>query len=67
MRYADDCIIFANSQRAAERIIESITRFIENDLKLKVNPDKSKIIRPQECKHLDSDSSTWKQSRSNHS
>ncbi len=52
VRYADDCIIFANSQRAAERIIESITRFIENDLKLKVNPDKSKIIRPQECKHL---------------
>ncbi len=52
VRYADDCIIFTKSQKAANRVMESITRFIENKLKLKVNKDKSKVDRPWKIKYL---------------
>ena len=41
-RYADDCNIFVRSERAAKRVLESITRFIETRLKLRVNLDKTK-------------------------
>lgn len=41
VRYADDCMIFCKSERAAERILESITKFIEGKLFLKVNRDKT--------------------------
>jgi len=43
VRYADDCMIFCKSQRAAERTKGSITRFIENVLYLRVNRDKTKV------------------------
>lgn len=46
VRYADDISIFARSQRAAERILESITKWLEESLKLKVNREKSGIRRP---------------------
>jgi group II intron reverse transcriptase/maturase len=46
IRYADDCSIFLNSKRAAQRVLDSITRFIENKLHLEVNKDKTKICRP---------------------
>ena len=52
VRYADDCNIYVKSKRAAERVMESITKFIECDLKLKVNTDKSKVDRPWRCKFL---------------
>lgn len=52
VRYADDCNIYVKSKRAAERVMESITKFIERDLKLKVNTDKSKVDRPWRCKFL---------------
>ncbi len=52
VRYADDCNIYVKSKRAAERDMESITKFIECDLKLKVNTDKSKVDRPWRCKFL---------------
>lgn len=52
VRYADDCIIFAKSKKAAERIMESITKFIELKLRLKVNKEKSKIDRPWRIKYL---------------
>ena len=42
-RYADDCNIFVKSEKAANRVKESITRFIENRLKLQVNHEKSKV------------------------
>jgi len=42
-RFADDCNIFVKSQKAAERVMDSITRFIENKLKLVVNQEKSKV------------------------
>ncbi len=41
VRYADDCMIFCRSKRAAERILESISNFIEGKLFLKVNRDKT--------------------------
>ena len=46
VRYADDVSIFLSSKRAAERVLQSITRFIENDLLLEVNIDKTSICRP---------------------
>jgi group II intron reverse transcriptase/maturase len=52
VRYADDCNIYVKSKKAADRVMQSITRYIEQDLKLKVNTDKSKVERPWECKFL---------------
>ena len=46
VRYADDISIFTGSQRAAERILASISEWIEERLKLKVNREKSGIKRP---------------------
>jgi RNA-directed DNA polymerase len=51
-RFADDCNIFAKSQRGAERIMESIKKFIEKKLKLKVNEEKSKTRKSNEVKFL---------------
>lgn len=51
-RYADDCNIYVKSRRAADRVMKNITKFIECDLKLKVNTDKSKVDRPWRCKFL---------------
>ena len=52
MRYADDCNIYVRSERAGQRVMESITRFITHKLKLKVNETKSAVARPQERKLL---------------
>jgi len=51
-RYADDCNIYVKSRKAAERVMKSITRFIEVDLKLKVNQDKSTVDRAWKLKFL---------------
>lgn len=51
-RYADDCNIYVKSKKAANRVMESITRFIEEKLKLKVNKDKSTVDRPWKLKFL---------------
>ena len=51
-RYADDCNIYVGSKRAGERVMASITAFIEAKLKLKVNRDKSAVARPWERKFL---------------
>jgi len=45
-RYADDCIIFVKSNIAGERVMKSITHFIEASLRLKVNTQKSAVDRP---------------------
>src|SRR5438067_878836 len=52
VRYADDCNIYVRSERAGQRVMESITRFITRRLKLKVNEAKSAVARPQERKFL---------------
>lgn len=46
VRYADDCSIFLTSKRAAERVLASITRFLEDKLLLEVNQKKTSICRP---------------------
>lgn len=51
-RYADDCNLFVGSQKAADRVLRSITRFIESKLKLKVNRDKTKTGLSHEVKFL---------------
>ena len=48
VRYADDCSIYVKSEKSAQRVMESITEYIEKKLKLKVNRTKSKVSRPQE-------------------
>jgi RNA-directed DNA polymerase len=48
VRYADDCNIYVRSERAGQRVMESIARFITQKLKLKVNEAKSAVARPQE-------------------
>ena len=44
IRYADDIVVLAKSQRAAERLLVSSRKYLENQLKLKINLDKSKVV-----------------------
>lgn len=48
VRYADDCSIYVRSEKSARRVLTSITKYIERDLKLRVNKEKSKVSRPTE-------------------
>ena len=52
VRYADDCTIYAKTERAARRIKESIGNFLEKRLKLKLNREKSGVRKPDEVKIL---------------
>src|SRR6267378_542065 len=52
VRYADDCNIYVRSERAGQRVMKSITKFITQKLKLKVNESKSAVARPQQRKFL---------------
>ena len=52
VRYADDLIVLVGSQAAAERVMQSITSFIEGRMRLKVNRQKSRICRPQSLNFL---------------
>lgn len=52
VRYADDCNIYVRSERAGQRVMESVRGFITRRLKLKVNDAKSAVARPQERKFL---------------
>lgn len=51
-RFADDCNIFVKTLKAAERVMESVKKFIENKLKLKVNEEKSKVAKSDKVKFL---------------
>ena len=51
-RYADDCNIYVHSHKAGERVLESVTRFLEKRLKQKVNRRKSAVAYVQERKFL---------------
>jgi RNA-directed DNA polymerase len=51
-RYADDCNIYVRSHRAGERVRASISRFLTDKLRLKVNEAKSAVARPEERKFL---------------
>jgi len=52
VRYADDCNIYVRSRRAGERVMQKITRFLSEKLKLKVNESKSGVARPARRKFL---------------
>src|SRR5467141_1365253 len=52
VRYADDCNIYVGSERAGQRVMESVTHFITHRLKLKVNQAKSAVARPGQRKFL---------------
>jgi group II intron reverse transcriptase/maturase len=57
-RYADDCNIYVRSRQAGERVMASVTEFLEKRLRLKVNREKSAVARPWERKFLGY-SMTW--------
>jgi RNA-directed DNA polymerase len=52
VRYADDCNIYVKTERAGQRVMESVTHFLTRKLKLKVNEKKSAVGMPQERKFL---------------
>src|SRR5215470_14418133 len=52
VRYADDCNIYVRSERAGQRVMESVKQFITEKLKLKVNESKSAVAKPQDRKFL---------------
>ena len=52
VRYADDCVITVGSSAAANRVMASVTRWIEKKLELKVNAAKSKVTTPTKLKYL---------------
>ena len=66
VRYADDCVITVGSSAAANRVMASVTRWIEKKLGLKVNATKSKVTTPMKLKYLgfgfwkDSTDGKWK-------
>ena len=51
-RYADDCNIYVHSAKAGERVMQSVTNFLEGKLKLRVNRTKSAVAKPSERKFL---------------
>jgi len=51
-RFADDCNIFVRTQKSAERVMQTVSKFIENKLKLAVNREKSKVARSSGVKFL---------------
>jgi RNA-directed DNA polymerase len=51
-RYADDCNIYVQSRKAGERVMVSVSRFLEQKLRLRVNRDKSAVAFVQERKFL---------------
>ena len=65
-RYADDCVILVKSEASAKRVMETITKWIERKLGLKVNATKTKVVRPNKLKYLgfgfyyDTKSNTYK-------
>ena len=52
VRYADDCVITVGSSAAANRVMASVTKWIEKKLGLKVNATKSKVTTPTKLKYL---------------
>jgi RNA-directed DNA polymerase len=52
VRYADDCNIYVRSERAGQRVMQSITGWLERRLRLQVNRSKSAVARPQERQFL---------------
>ena len=66
VRYADDCVIAVGSSAAANRVMATVTKWIEKKLGLKVNATKSKVTKPTKLKYLgfgfwkDNNDGLWK-------
>ena len=64
VRYADDCDIFVKSEMAADRVMASVTSWLERKLRLKVSATKTKVVRPTKSVFLGftfwKDASGWK-------
>jgi RNA-directed DNA polymerase len=52
VRYADDFLVLVKSERAGQRVMASLTRFLERKLRLTVNPTKSKVAKLNQCRFL---------------
>lgn len=52
VRYADDCLILTKSEKSANRVMTSVTKYLEEKLGLKVNVTKSKVDKPNKIKYL---------------
>ncbi len=52
VRYADDCNIFVRSEKAADRVMESVSSWLERKLRLKVSATKTKVVRPSDSSFL---------------
>lgn len=52
VRYADDCNIFVKSEMAADRVMKSVTGWLERKLRLKVSATKTKVVRPMKSNFL---------------
>ena len=52
VRYADDCVITVRSSAAANRVMHTVTSWIDRKLGLKVNATKSKVTKPMNLKYL---------------
>ena len=52
VRYADDCNIFVRSEMAADRVMKSVTSWLERKLRLKVSATKTKVVRPTKSNFL---------------
>ena len=59
-RYADDFVVLVKSRRAGERVMSSVRGFLEKRLKLKVNEDKSKVVKTSELQFLGFVFSGWR-------
>lgn len=51
-RYADDCVIYVRSEAAANRVMKSVIRWLEEKLRVQVNVTKTKVCRPDGTKYL---------------
>ena len=69
VRYADDCDIFVKSEMAADRVMKSVTSWLERKLFLKVSATKTKVVRPNDRNFLGftfwTDKNRWKCKPSN--
>jgi RNA-directed DNA polymerase len=52
VRYADDCNIYVNNEKSGNRVLESVSRFVEKRMRLRVNKEKSKVRRSGKVKFL---------------
>ena len=52
IRYADDCIICVKSEMAANRVMNSVTKWLREHLRVEVNATKTKVAKPKDIKYL---------------